>query len=44
MNLSIVLPGLIWLDKGDINYLYPKLKTPNFNSLFLNHVVLNIYV
>ncbi len=33
MKLSILLPGLIWPNIGDIDYLYPKLKTPNLNSL-----------
>lgn len=42
MNLSIVLPGLIWLDKGDINYLYPKLKTPNLNSLIKHSYLSNL--
>lgn len=32
MSLTIAIPGLIWPDSGDIDYLYSELKTPYLNK------------
>lgn len=33
MQLTVALPGLLWLDPGDKDYLYPQLTSSNLNHL-----------